>query len=281
VTQQLWDAERALRHLTRLDLTHPRLERMLDAALGGKNNFATDRDLIRQMITEVDSLAAIRSLHALPRYYQRVIAHLSLAGIDQIVIIGTGLPTGLPAGQQLHDVAHALNPATRVVYIETDPLILATARATIEPGSDLIRILDGDIRDPRFLLTDSVLTTFLNWREPVGVLLGCLHDLPGDEHLLLASRLRQLMAPGSRLAVMQITHDHHPATVEPIAPQLIDRLSPLPGIRTRDQLLPMFAGLDLLHPGIVSVSRWRPDATPPSYPEPPTTGMYGALARLT
>lgn len=273
-----WDPIRAARHLTRLDPARPRLERVLDATLGGKNNFAADRGMAIRLVND-GSLTALRSLQAIPRFYQRIVKHLLLEGIDQIILVGSGVPTGLPPGRQLHDLAHADIPTTRIVYAESDPLILAAARATIEPASDLIRILEGDVRDLQSLLADPVLATFLDWEAPVGMVLGCLHALTGDQHLGLPGQLRRVMAAGSHLAIMQITRDHHQASGRPTVPDLIGSITPRPVPRTLDQLRPMFADLELLEPGIVSISHWRPDPET-ALLEPPATGIYGALARL-
>ncbi|MEU4576152.1 SAM-dependent methyltransferase [Nonomuraea sp. NPDC023979] len=275
----LWDSVRAMHHLTALDPARPRLERILDAALGGKNNFAADRELALQFITETDSRTALRSMHAVPRFYQRVIRHLVQEGVDQIVVLGTGVPTGLPPGQRLHDIAHARLPTARVVYAESDPLVLAAARATIEPDSDRVRIMEGDVRELSRLFRDPLLSTFLDREAPIGLLIGCLHNLTGDRHLSVPQQLRHTLAPNSRLAIMQITHDHLPLADLIRVKDLCGHLTPIPDLRTLDQLRPMFAGLDLLDPGIVSISQWRPSPAAVSA-EPRATGMYGAVARI-
>jgi len=133
--------------------------------------------------------------------------------------------------------------------------------------------------DLQSLLADPVLATFLDWEAPVGMVLGCLHALTGDQHLGLPGQLRRVMAAGSHLAIMQITRDHHQASGRPTVPDLIGSITPRPVPRTLDQLRPMFADLELLEPGIVSISHWRPDPET-ALLEPPATGIYGALARL-
>ncbi|MEV0151670.1 MULTISPECIES: SAM-dependent methyltransferase [unclassified Nonomuraea] len=271
--------ERAVQDLLRLDPERPRLERIVDAALGGKNNFTADRDRLIDLM-DIAGVPALHALQAIPCYYQRVIAELSQLGIDQFVIIGTGVPTGLPPGQQLHDIARESAPSTRVVYIETDPLVLATARATVEPSTDLIRLLNGDARQPDLVLADPVLNTFIDWRQPVGLILGNLHELEDDEALHTLTRLRRLMCPGSYLTILQVTLDQlHPwgcATGH----ELIEVVAGIRSPRHCHELTPLLTGLDLLEPGIVPISHWRPTITPSVPWEPHIAGVYGAVARL-
>ncbi|GAA2881773.1 hypothetical protein GCM10020220_085050 [Nonomuraea rubra] len=120
--------QRAIRNLAMLEMTQARATRILDAAAGGKNNFVADRDVIRRY----DQAAPITTTaaRAVLEYLRRVVRHLASEGVDQFVIVGSGVPSGLPPGRQLHDVARdALRASVpRVVYVENDPMVLAGAR---------------------------------------------------------------------------------------------------------------------------------------------------------
>ncbi|WP_345002662.1 SAM-dependent methyltransferase [Nonomuraea helvata] len=263
-------------------MTQARITRVLDAATGGKNNFAADRDTVRRY----DQAAPIvtTAARAVLDYLCRVVRHLATAGVDQFVIVGSGVPSGLPAGRQLHDVARdALGAAVpRVVYVENDPMVLAGARATIEPVTDLVRVVEGDVREIDDLLDDRVMQTFLDWDRPMAVLLLSTHSLNDDEYFhYVIKRIRQVVPERSYLSLLQTTFDAMPPELLPAVHDLLAMTLPGHAIRTREEVAALLEGLVLLDPGLVWVPEWRPNGLDTACADQPSSsGTYGAVAHL-
>ncbi|MEU6710103.1 SAM-dependent methyltransferase [Nonomuraea sp. NPDC046802] len=274
--------QRAIRNLAKLELTQARITRILDAAAGGKNNFVVDREAVRRydQAAPIATTAASAVLH----YLGRVVRHLAIEGVDQFVIVGSGVPSGLPAGRQLHDVARdALRgSAPRVVYVESDPMVLAGARATIEPVTDLVRVVEGDVREIDDLLDDRVLQTFLDWDRPMAVLLLSTHSLNDDEYFqYVIKRIRQVVPERSYLSLLQTTFDAIPPELLPAIRDLLAMTLPGHAIRTREEVEALLDGLVLLDPGLVWVPEWRPDGHGTAcLDQPSSSGNYGAVARV-
>ncbi|HEX4811171.1 MAG TPA: SAM-dependent methyltransferase [Nonomuraea sp.] len=277
-------------------MTRPSATRILDAAAGGKNNFVADRDAVRRydQAAPVTTTAA----RAVLRYVCRVVRHLAGDGVDQFLIVGSGVPSGLPAGGRLHDVARdALVGSTpRVVYVESDPMVLAGARATIEPVTDLVRVVEGDIREIDDILDDRVVRTFLEWERPVAVLLLSTHSLNDDEYFhYVVKRIRQAVPEGSYLSLLQTTFDAIPPELLPAIHDLLAMTLPGHAIRTREEVAAILDGLVLVDPGLVWVPEWRPDGHDVTRSDAPSeesrsddscrdrpgsSGAYGAVARI-
>ncbi|WP_327090806.1 SAM-dependent methyltransferase [Nonomuraea sp. NBC_01738] len=274
--------QRAIRNLANLVTEKATPTRVLDAAAGGKNNFVADRNAV----SRYDRAAAVSTTaaRAVMRFLARVVRTLAAEGVDQFVVIGSGVPSGLPAGRQLHDVARA-DPGSgwaRVVYVESDPMILANAYATIEPISDLVRVVEGDMWQVDEVLADRVLTTFIDWERPVGLLLVSAHSITDDEHFTyVIKRLGQAASPGSYLAVLQATLDGIPDELLPAIHDLLAVTLPGYATRSRADLTAAMSGLDLLEPGLTWVSQWRPDGHDSIDADcPESSGNYGAVASL-
>ncbi|MFI6597491.1 SAM-dependent methyltransferase [Nonomuraea sp. NPDC050536] len=228
--------------------------RMYDAAQGGKQNFSADREALR--LSEEISTDAGNALIAHHQHVHRVVRHLALTGLDQFVLYGTGLPsTGLA-----HQSIHAACPTARVVYAEQDTFMLAHAEATVGRTSDLVRIVSCDLAAPADLLDDPMVRTFVDWRQPVVVGLLAVHSIPPDDIGQL-TRLRAAMAPGSHLWITALSLDGYGPTVREEVLRSHERLGFTIHFRTSGQVVELFDGLDLLEPGLVWATQWRPDGT--------------------
>ncbi|MFI7615055.1 SAM-dependent methyltransferase [Nonomuraea terrae] len=274
--------QRAIRNLAKLELTQARITRILDAAAGGKNNFVADREAVRRYDAAAPvTTAAARAVLA---FLCRVVRHLAAGGVDQFVIVGSGVPSGLPPGRQLHDVARdALDgAAARVVYVDNDPMVLAAARATIEPVTDLVRVVEGDIREIDDVLDDRVMQTFLDWERPMAVLLVSTHSLNDDEYVhYVIKRIRQEVPEGSYLSLAQTTFDAVPPELLPAIHDLLAMTLPGHAIRTREEVAALLDDLELVDPGLVWAPEWRPGPYDIACSEQPgTSGTYGAVARI-
>ncbi|MGW0808707.1 SAM-dependent methyltransferase [Nonomuraea sp. NPDC002799] len=274
--------QRAVRNLAKLDTTQARITRILDAAAGGKNNFLADKDMVRffDQATPVTTTAA----RAVLQYLSRVVRHLAAEGVDQFMIVGSGVPSGLPPGQRLHDIAchTSISPDLRVVYVENDPMAVTMAQATIEPFAPMVRVVDGDVREIDELLADRIIHTFLDWERPLAVLLLSAHSLDDDEHAhYVIKKLRHAAPVGSFLGLLHTTFDGVPPELLTAVREMLAMTLPGLAIRSRGEVAALLDGLDLVEPGLVWVPRWRPvERDLACADEPSTSGNYGAVARL-
>jgi hypothetical protein len=261
-----------------IDTTRPHSARRYDYWLGGKDNFAADRESADRI---ANAFPAIRTgVVENRRYLRRVIAYLAQAGIRQFLDIGTGIPTR----PNVHDVAQRIAPASRIVYVDNDPLIMVHARALMTSAREgSTAYVQADLRDPEAILTDPELRDTLNLHEPVGLLLvAVLHFLAdADDPYKLVARLVDALPPGSHVA---LSH----ATFDPLPAHTVDKLQDLtaPGsadgpfrARTRNEVAQFVDGLTLVEPGLVSIVDWQPDQEPKPGASAADTAMYGAVAR--
>jgi hypothetical protein len=259
-----------------VDTTTAHPARRYDYWLGGKDNFAADResgDAVAAFFPGIRTAAREnrRFLHRAVRYL------VEQAGVRQFLDIGTGLPTA----DNTHSIAQRLDPGSRIVYVDNDPLVLVHARAllTSDPRG-ATEYLHADLREPQAILADDGLKATLDLSEPVGVLLvAILHFLPDDaQAYAVVKTVVDAVAPGSYLVVSHATTDLLPAaTAEKLATGDIPGRGEFTG-RTRAQVAEFFDGLTLVDPGVQVVSDWRPD--PGSTPPPPEqVSVYGAVAR--
>jgi O-methyltransferase involved in polyketide biosynthesis len=240
-----------------LDTGIPHSARIWNYWLRGKDNFESDRAAGEQILALVPDL--VTSARADREFLARAVEFLAgEAGIRQFLDIGTGLPTA----NNTHEVAQGIAPGTRIVYVDNDPLVLAHARAlltsTDEGTSDYI---DADLREPRRILEAAANT--LDLEQPVAImLLGILNFIIGDDEAqAILAKLIEAVPTGSYLVVSHPTTEvHGQAMTEAV------RLWNSTGgaeMRLRDKagVEAFFDGLELLEPGVVTCSRWRPRAT--------------------
>jgi len=241
----------------RFDPSKPHPARVYACWLGGKDHYSADRkaaeDVIRQRPQVVAGARANRAFLA------RVVRYLAReCGVRQFLDIGTGLP----APNSTHEVAQAIDPGCRVVYVDNDPLVLVHARAlltSVPPGC--CDYLDTDLRDTPAILTGAART--LDFTQPVAVLLlAVLHFIPdADNPAGITAALASALAPGSYLAISHLTSDFAPGPVT-AGIAAYNTLVPT-GLtaRTHTQVTALFTGLPLVPPGVVPVAEWRPTLT--------------------
>jgi hypothetical protein len=230
--------------------------RVYDCLLGGKDNFAADRQAAARLLEAVPGAAvAARQNRA---FLGRVVRFLvEEAGICQFLDIGTGLPT---AGS-VHEIAQARDPRqVRVVYADYDPVVVRHAEAILG-GSLSVGVVHADLRQPWDLLAQPTVRTMINLARPVAILLvAVLHFLEDHEDpWAVVNCYKDMMAPGSYLVISHVTADHLSGDAARQAQDVYAGAS-APGVaRRRDQIAAFFAGLDMVTPGLVTVSAWRPD----------------------
>jgi O-methyltransferase involved in polyketide biosynthesis len=254
-----------------IDSSQPHVARMYDYYLGGKDNFAVDREAV------VAVEAAMPEVKLLARenraFLRRAVRYMIGQGIRQFVDIGAGLPT---AGNT-HEVARKAAPGCRVAYIDNDPIVLAHGRALLATD-DLTTVVTADLRDPSSIFDNAEVTGLIDFSRPVGVLLIAMtHFLHDGERKQIMDELGSHLAPGSHLAATHVTVDTHtPEAVEGV--EAVYRRTPSPiYFRTHAEIAKLFDGYELADPGLVTIDQWRPDAADPT-PEA-TRWLYGAVAR--
>lgn len=230
-----------------VDVNVPNAARMYDYYLGGKDNFAVDRAAAEAVLGVAPEIRdAARAGRALVR---RVVRHMvAECGLRQIVDIGSGLPTG----ENVHEIAQAVDPSVRVVYVDPDQMVCIHGRALL--ASDRTAMVRGDIRDPEGLWADPELRDLIDLGEPVGVLMMFVLHLIGDEDhpQEVVERHRRAVAPGSMLAVSHATNDARPdfmARVSAIYEQANVPFVP----RGHADIKAFFGDWPLVEPGLVNV----------------------------
>ena len=241
-----------------LDTSVSHSARIWNYWLGGKDNYAVDREAGDKVAAMLPSIVA--QARADRAFLGRAIRYLAGdEGIRQFLDIGTGLPTA----DNTHQVAQRVAPESRIVYADNDPMVLTHARAllTSTPGG-ACDYIDGDLREPEKILAQAART--LDFTKPVALmLLGILHHIPDTEQAYsIVRRLVAALAPGSFLAINHSTSAVHGAAMEEAVAHWNRVGTPSMTLRTPEQIAAFFTGLDLLPPGVVSCSRWRPDLTP-------------------
>ena len=237
----------------RLDTSVAHSARVWNYLLGGKDNFAADRetgDLIVKMFPDIAQIARLQR-----RFLTRAVRYLAAdAGIRQFLDIGTGLPTA----DNTHQVAQRIAPESRIVYVDNDPLVLVHAEAllTSAPGG-VTSYIEADVRDPGAILRGAVKT--LDFSQPVALMmLGILGQIPdSDEPSSIVARLLEALAPGSYLALSDGC-DTSPSANHAIAVYNQNSASSY-DLRSPAQIASFFDGLELVPPGVTSTSRWRPE----------------------
>ena len=244
------------------DTSVPNAARMYDYWLGGKDNFAADREAAERSALAVPQLPWLARENR--KFLGRAVRFCANAGITQFLDIGTGLPTM----NSVHQVAENITPNAHVVYVDNDPVVVSHARALLTtPRTTAIH---GDLTRPDEFLADPDARGVIDFSRPVAVLLvAVLHFIPDEaDPAGGVAKLREAMAPGSYLVIshVEISQDHvagqQPRTETARELGEARRGMPPARARTRDEVAAFFGDLTLVEPGLTDVWRWRPDADP-------------------
>ena len=247
-----------------VDTGKPHSARIYDYWLGGKTNFAPDRamgDAIGQAIPSIRAMAKENRA-----FQARAVRHLVRdQGIRQFLDLGTGIPTS----PNTHDIAQAIAPDARVVYVDNDPIVLAHARALmVSDEAGRTSYIHADLGNAEELLADPALTSTLDLEQPVGLLLIAVLMLIADEDdpWGKVAALRDALPSGSCIALTHPTQDFDPESVGQVAAAAREGgMTLVP--RTRAEVAAFFDGWELLEPGVSPVMGWLPDGEAPADPE--------------
>jgi SAM-dependent methyltransferase len=258
---------------TEIDLSRPSAARVYDYFLGGAHNFEIDRQLAEQIAAMTPNLAdTMRGGRA---FLRRAVAELARGGVDQFLDIGSGIPT---VGN-VHEVAQGINPRARIVYVDVDPEAVAHSRSILD-GNEGTAVIQADLRDPDFVLSEARETGLLDFSRPVAVLLaGVVHFVPDDDRPdEILKTLRDAVAPGSYLVISHSTYEDQPREMLE-AQKLSAKTATEITLRSRAQVADYFGDWELLEPGIVHMPLWRPESPDDVDANPERFGAFGAVGR--
>jgi hypothetical protein len=250
-----------------LDTSVPHTARIWNYLLGGKDNFAVDREVGDQILIGQPQLAENARLSR--AFLIRAVRYLAAdAGVRQFLDIGTGLPTA----NNTHEVAQSVAPDSRIVYVDNDPLVLTHARALLTSRPEgVTSYVDADMYDVDLVLREAART--LDFSQPVAILfMGVLGHVEDDAVAQgMVRKMLDAVPSGSYLAL----YDSAPVSPEVVeAARIWNESAALPyHLRSTDRLARFFEGLELVEPGLVPVTRWRPDT------EAREVEQYGAVGR--
>lgn len=252
----------------------PSSARIYDYALGGKDNYEVDRLALDKVMKTFPTLRTAARHNR--EFMHRAVDTLAKAGLRQYLDIGTGIPTE----PNLHQVAQARSPESRVVYVDNDPVVLAHARALLSGALEgRTAYVDADLNRPESILTAPQVRDTLDLNSPVAVsLVAVLHFLSDEQNPAgILKTLLDGLAPGSFVVASHITADLDPEAMEQ-AFEMYRQNAVYVQARSRDEFAALFDGLEILDPGIVTVNRWRPPIEPPAWLDA-QVNCWGVVAR--
>ena len=254
-----------------ISLDRPNPARIYDYLLGGHHNFAADRAVADKLIERLPDTRVGAVVHR--AFVRRAIGLFAAEGIDQFLDIGSGLPT---AGN-VHDLARAIIPEARVVYVDIDPVVVAHSAQMLndDPGATII---EGDLRDPSSILAHQEVIDLLDFTRPLGLTMTAVFHYLTDDQVAYGAvaTLKAALSPGSHVAIShglleERERDRLEGSVDDYKPAGNLRL------RRRDDIARFFDGLEFVEPGLVRAPLWRPEGlddpmldTPEQY-----TGLVG------
>jgi SAM-dependent methyltransferase len=259
-----------------IDISRPHPARIYDFFLGGKDNFTADREAAAHILRAAPFAPVMARENR--AFLGRAVRFLAgEAGIRQFLDIGTGLPTT----NNVHEAAQAIAPASRVVYVDNDPLVLAHARALLKSAPEgRTAYIHADLRAPATIVSDPAVRDVLDFTQPIALILAAvLHFVPdANNPAEIMKTLLGALPPGSYLAASHISGEHAQDREAEAHRPYRDAQIPLQSRDSGDFARLAFGDLDLVPPGVVLVSEWRREATGIA-PPPSEVNFYGGVAR--
>jgi hypothetical protein len=243
--------------------------RIYDHWLGGKDNYAADREAAERAIQAYPAVAT--GARANRQFLARAVRHLASQGIRQFLDLGTGIPSA----SNTHEVAQQVAPESRVVYVDYDPVVLAHARALLASGpAGQVDYLDADLRDTGPILERAAAT--LDFSQPVGIMLmAILHAIDDEDPAGIVRRLVDAVPSGSYVTLSHPASDIDPEKIAAATARLNELSHQHFTLRTNAEVARLFGGLEILEPGVVRVEDWRPD---PDLDRRFVSAMWGGVA---
>lgn len=254
------------------DVGTPSPARMYDYYLGGKDNFPADREAAEKALSSVPCGREIAWANR--QFLVRAVRYLADNGIDQFLDLGTGIPTS----PSVHEVARSVNPESKVVYVDNDPIVVVHDRARLAEHGNGVIAVRGDIRYPLNIITNHAVCELIDFSRPVGVLfVAVLHFITQTEKPYDAvAAFREHIPSGSHLVISHITSDGTDMETIRTITEAYSKASAPAVFRTRRQIEAFFDGFDLVEPGVVEVSQWPSE---PISGNPPALRFVGGMGR--
>jgi S-adenosyl methyltransferase len=235
-----------------VDIERPSAARMYDYYLGGSHNLAADRAMAGETMKVWPDLRFVARANR--AFLRRAVTFLAEAGVEQFLDLGSGIPTS----GNVHEVARAVRPSARTVYVDVDPVAVAHSTALLAGAADTA-VLHADMRDPQAVLGDAIVTGLLDFGRPIAVLMfSVLPFVIDDDHpAQIIADYRDATVPGSYLAISHGTSDYRLPQTQAAA-EVYARAGYQTTARSREQILALMDGYELVEPGLVDLIAWRP-----------------------
>ncbi|HUQ59820.1 SAM-dependent methyltransferase [Lentzea sp.] len=254
-----------------VDTGKPSAARLYDYLLDGGHNFAADRALAERFLRAQPNGRTIARLNR--AFLRRAVLFMMECGIRQFLDLGSGIPT---VGN-VHEIARKADPESRVVYVDFEEVAVAHSQLILE-GDPCAEIVQQDMTEPEAVLRAVRDTGLLDFTRPVGVLtVGVFHFVPPEaDPASVVAAYRDAVPAGSCLAFSQFTQDLQPEEMAGVVEVMKKSQNPM-FPRTREEIEALFAGFELVEPGVVPLPLWRPEDTKTD--DPDKAGIYGAVGR--
>lgn len=228
----------------------PVTARVYDYWLGGTHNFPEDQAHAKRLLEVFPEIEPICKANR--AFLRRAVRVAAQAGIEQFLDLGSGLPTE----GNVHEIARAVNPTARVVYVDIDPVAAQVGRAMIS-GMDGLEYLCADLRDTDAVLGSEEVNRCLDLRKPVAVLMIAMLPFVQEKAAEVVAAFRDVSAPGSYLVISHATNEFQPEQMRQVA-QVYEGATLSVTMRSRAEIAALFDGYRLLEPGLVTLTTWRP-----------------------
>jgi S-adenosyl methyltransferase len=259
-----------------VDLSRPSPSRVYDYLIGGACNFAVDREWAERAVEKMPWIrSAARSNRA---FLRRAVITCAEAGVRQYLDLGSGIPTG----ESVHEMARRVLPDSRVVYVDNEEVAVAHSTLTLA-GVPGVGIVEADMRHVGVVLRSPVTRRLLDFDQPIGLLMtASLYYLAdADEVAAMVTRYKSLLAPHSHVVLSHTTLDQHQQDMFELSAvlEMTKSMTSSATARPREWIAALLDGLEILDPGLVYTSHWRPDSVRPVGDAPWHDSMLAAVAR--
>ena len=238
-----------------IDLERPSVARVWDYLLGGAHNFAADREVAQKSLEMMPEVRTGALQHR--AFLRRAVRYLLGRGVRQFLDLGSGIPT---VGN-VHEIAQAVQPAAKVVYVDLDPVAVAHSRSLLD-GNERVNVLQADVRHPASVLASPEVNDLLDFDEPIAVLMiAVLHFVSDEEDPQgILAGYRDRLVPGSYLALSHAGFEADEETHEiRAARRVYERSVTRTTLRNSAEFTKLFEGFELVEPGVVRLPAWRPE----------------------
>jgi len=255
---------------TSVDLEKASAARMYDYVLGGNHNFAVDRALADELLKVQPEVKRFVIMNR--SFMRRAVLFLVERGIRQFLDLGSGIPT---VGN-VHEIAQAVDPTARVVYVDNEHVAVAHSQLLLE-GNPSAAMVHADITKPNLVLNDETTRRVLDFDQPIGLLGITIGHYILEQHdpIGVFATYRDALAPGSYLALTHLTDDFSDDTSEVIIEKLKKSQNTVLS-RTKSEIQEFFGDFELVEPGLVATSQWRPERDDA---DDENDGLYAGVAQ--